>query len=227
MKRFCLPYLDYVRSVGVGTYLTQVLVHEPLSALILFLVMNPLFSNAWDWQVLASSHVYFVPYFALLSAMSSLESEHFLGVSEEIHQRPLALWLTRLPFVFSQTVLPVAFFATLVVLYLPSGWMQLGFLLFYWAIFASLGIFFIANWGFRKEKSVNNSVNLVPWFLALGPGPFLEARHYPWFAVFPGSGLKSGNYEIEIAKGILLVIVLAWLIIRSKTPRPMRIFRLG
>lgn len=227
MRTFYLPFIDFVRSMGVTTYLMQILFHDPLSALILFLMMNPALSSSWNFALLGESYVYFVPYFALLAGVGTFENEHFVGVSEYLAQRPWFTWATRLPFLIAQTLLPILFFSALVVIYLPNGLIQLACLLCYWLVFSSLGIFFALNWGFRKEKSINNVLSLIPWILALGPGPFLAKQHYPWFMLFPGAGMRDGRYAIEAVKlalYLVLALTLAW---RAQRPRKQSLFRLG
>lgn len=227
MKYLYLPFTDYVRSMGLKTYLVQIMVHDPLSALILFLVMNPIFAQSWNWTLLAASHVYFIPYFSILAAIGSFENEHFTGVSEELCQKPQISWLTRVPFVLAQTILPVLFFSTLVINFLSHGLIHFTFLILYWILFSTLGVLFVINWGFRKEKSINNVLSLIPWVLALGPGPFLESKNYPWFVIFPGSGLKGGHYGQEMVKLLVVCVLLVLLWSRASSPRRQRVFRLG
>jgi hypothetical protein len=227
MRAMIYPFKDYVRATGWKTYLLQILVHDSLGALILFFVMNPSLVNQWEWEPLARSFVYFIPYFSVLAGLSSFENEHFAGISEDLAQRPWQSYLSRAPMIVAQTAIPLSFFSSLIWWHLPNPGILLLFLFGYWLVFSLLSVFFVLRFGFVKEKSINNAVNFVPWILALGPGPFLSQKGWPWISFFPGCSLFDGAYAVEALKLFTIVLIALALARSSFKSRTSRLYRLG
>ncbi|MCF1598465.1 hypothetical protein [Streptomyces muensis] len=214
-----------IRREGVSQFLLRVSVLALLNILLLSALFTTASGSSFEFDTVARQYGYFVPLLVLSAAVGSWEIELFAGIGESYLQHPKWMWPTRLLVTLVECLVPVAFFAVITV---TAGGPDVLAHLFTMALmavsFGMLGTSLGFCIGFRHEKAVNNFVNLAPWLLGFGPGPYFGNDAFGLSVIFPGGHSNSGEFGYEWIKEALVVVLAIVLFRLGSRARKRRFF---
>ncbi|WP_336047949.1 hypothetical protein [Streptomyces sp. CA2R101] len=195
-----------IRREGTGQFLSRITLLALLNILLLSALFTTTSGHSFNFALLSQQYGYFLPLLALQAAVGAWEVELFAGVGEAYLQRPKWVWPTRLLTTAVECAIPYALFIVLIVAVggpdmsrhlVTATTMLIAFSL----LGAALGFCI----GFRHEKAVNNFLNLIPWLLGFGPGPFFGNEASGLTLLFPAGFSSRGEFALEWVKLAMLV----------------------
>ncbi|MEU6573880.1 hypothetical protein [Streptomyces sp. NPDC046805] len=199
-----------IRREGRSSYLLRISVLAVLNTLLLSGLFTTVSGHAFDFGLLSEQYGYFIPLTALSAAVGSWETELFSGLGERYLGHPSWVWRTRLLSVAVECAVPFLLFAVgLAATGADHLTDQLITLVAMGAVFALFGSALGFCIGFRHEKAVNNFINLIPWVLGFGPGPFFGKEAYGPAVLLPGGFSAEGRFGWEWVK-LGVIALLAW-----------------
>ena len=161
---------NHIDQMGLKTYLFKISGLNFISIILLMTILSNQ-NDIFTIQTLAPQYVYFIPLLALSSTLSSWEIELFSLMNEEYILHSDIIIPTRLFLSFLESFFPCSLFIALIY-YSNINIINIFIAVGLWFSYALLGTSIGFMYGFYKEKSINNFLNLVVWILGFGPGPF-------------------------------------------------------
>jgi hypothetical protein len=210
---------------GVSHYLLRVSVLSVLNILLLSGLLTTVSGNAFSMARLAQQYTYFVPLVALTATVGSWETELVSGIGERYVGHTSWIWRSRLVMACVECAVPLCLFTYGLVATRPERLTAHLVTMFgMWLVFGLLGIGLGFWLGFRHEKSVNNLINLMPWVLGIGPGPFFGQEAYGPAVLMPGGFSVTGDFLLEWIKLAGLMALAVYLLVWSSGARRNRFY---
>jgi hypothetical protein len=210
---------------GMSQYLLRVTVLALLNMLLLSGLFTTVAGSTFDFSLLARQYGYFIPLTALSATVGSWEIELFAGLGERYLGHPGWVWRTRLLTTAAECAAPFLLFTIGLVAtgagQLPEQLITLVAMGLVFSLFGSALGFCI---GFRHEKAVNNFINLIPWVLGFGPGPFFGKDPYGPAVLLPGGFSAEGRFALEWIKLALIALMAAALLLLGSRARRHRFY---
>lgn len=214
-----------VRREGRPQFLLRISVLAVLNILLLSGLFATVSSQSFSMAMLAQQYTYFIPLVALSATVASWETELVSGVGERHLGHISWVWRTRLVTACVECAVPLGLFTTGLAMTRPDRLAAHLVTMFgLWLVFSLLGVGLGFWLGFRHETAVNNLVNLIPWVLGLGPGPFFgEEAHGP-AVLLPGGFSVTGDFSLEWIKLGCILLLAVFLLVWSGRARRSRFY---